>query len=90
MPLARFEIEELRPGHWVGFVEAGAVHVRRRNLHAGSFAEIVRQVENTYHELNPPPKPAEAEPARDASAEPETEEATDDLPRRRGRPPKSA
>lgn len=51
MSLARIEIEEHRPGHWVGEVEAGYPACRRERVVGGDIVEVVTRVGEAYERL---------------------------------------
>jgi hypothetical protein len=51
MSLARIEIEEHRPGHWVAEVEAGYPACRRERVTGGDIVEIVTRVGEAYERL---------------------------------------
>lgn len=51
MSLARIEIEEHRPGHWVAEVEAGYPACRRERVTGGDIVEIVTKVGEAYERL---------------------------------------
>jgi hypothetical protein len=51
MSLARIEIEEHRPGHWVAEIEAGYPACRRERVTGGDIVEIVTRVGEAYERL---------------------------------------